>query len=304
MSHRRSALVTGGLLVVILLLTQAPVGAQDVAGFGGYLPMIFKAEPQTATPVPTQGPSTAIINGNFEAGPSGWQQSSAVGADLITNEPVTTGFVPHSGTWYVWLGGADNEVSGISQKITIPANTTLTYWRWIASQDVCSSDADIAGVVLDIAGQSKAVDAFPLCTTANTNGWQRRDVDLRAYAGQTVDLYIIASTDDTFNSNLFIDDVSFSSGSPQPTATTPPQNCHSSYPTICIPPPPPDLNCPDIPYRNFQVVGSDPHNFDTDDDGIGCETGLAEAREVGPRTSHVQSVPAARFTEIIRQSLK
>ena len=55
------------------------------------------------------------------------------------------------------------------------------------------------------------------------------------------------------------------------TTTTTPPNCDPSYPTVCIPPPPPDLNCPDISHRNFQVIGNDPHGFDVDDDGIGCE---------------------------------
>ncbi len=41
---------------------------------------------------------------------------------------------------------------------------------------------------------------------------------------------------------------------------------------MCIPPPPPDLNCPDIPFVNFTVLEPDPHNFDQDNDGIGCET--------------------------------
>ncbi|NTV64238.1 MAG: SH3 domain-containing protein [Oscillochloris sp.] len=50
-------------------------------------------------------------------------------------------------------------------------------------------------------------------------------------------------------------------------------NCDPSYPDVCIPPPPPDLNCGDITYRRFRVVGSDPHNFDGDHDGIGCEGG-------------------------------
>jgi len=47
--------------------------------------------------------------------------------------------------------------------------------------------------------------------------------------------------------------------------------CDSSYPTICIPSPPPDLDCIEIPYRDFQVTGADPHNFDADHDGLGCE---------------------------------
>lgn len=50
-------------------------------------------------------------------------------------------------------------------------------------------------------------------------------------------------------------------------------NCDPSYPTVCIPSPPPDLDCKDIPYRRFAVVRSDPHRFDADHDGIGCESG-------------------------------
>ena len=49
-------------------------------------------------------------------------------------------------------------------------------------------------------------------------------------------------------------------------------NCHPSYPDVCIPYPPPDLDCKDIPYRYFRVVGSDPHRFDGDNDGWGCES--------------------------------
>jgi cardiolipin hydrolase len=49
-------------------------------------------------------------------------------------------------------------------------------------------------------------------------------------------------------------------------------SCDPSYPTVCIPPPPPDLDCKDIPYRNFPVLPPDPHRFDGDKDGIGCET--------------------------------
>ena len=56
--------------------------------------------------------------------------------------------------------------------------------------------------------------------------------------------------------------------------TTPQRSgCDPSYPTVCIPPPPPDLDCAQIPYRRFAVAGADPHRFDSDHNGIGCETG-------------------------------
>ena len=48
-------------------------------------------------------------------------------------------------------------------------------------------------------------------------------------------------------------------------------DCDPSYPTVCIPPPPPDLDCSDISYRRFEVLPPDPHRFDGDHDGIGCE---------------------------------
>ena len=47
-------------------------------------------------------------------------------------------------------------------------------------------------------------------------------------------------------------------------------NCDPAYPTVCIPPPPPDLDCSDVPYRNFTVLPPDPHHFDGNGDGIGC----------------------------------
>jgi hypothetical protein len=49
--------------------------------------------------------------------------------------------------------------------------------------------------------------------------------------------------------------------------------CSPAYPTVCIPPPPPDLDCADVTYRRFTVLAPDPHNFDGDHDGIGCEGG-------------------------------
>ncbi len=63
---------------------------------------------------------------------------------------------------------------------------------------------------------------------------------------------------------------------PRRTATPAPwrsvgRACDPSYPGVCIPPPPPDLDCPEVSYRRFAVTGSDPHRFDADSDGIGCE---------------------------------
>jgi len=51
-------------------------------------------------------------------------------------------------------------------------------------------------------------------------------------------------------------------------------DCDPSYPDVCIPSPPPDLDCGQISDRRFRVLPPDPHGFDgSDDDGLGCESG-------------------------------
>jgi micrococcal nuclease len=47
-------------------------------------------------------------------------------------------------------------------------------------------------------------------------------------------------------------------------------DCDPSYPDVCIPPPPPDLDCSDVKYRSFTVKPPDPHHFDGNHDGVAC----------------------------------
>ncbi len=52
----------------------------------------------------------------------------------------------------------------------------------------------------------------------------------------------------------------------------PKASCDPSYPDFCIQSPPPDLDCKNVlPHKKFRVTGADPHGFDGDNDGIGCE---------------------------------
>jgi hypothetical protein len=142
---------------------------------------------------------TVILNPDLPYGASILQ----LGYEIITTG-LPTGFSPHSGSYAVWLGGADNEISFIGQQVPISSSCPfLTFYHWINSSDLCGYDYGL--VFID----ETVVGTFELCEARDTGGWQVQSIDLSAYAGQTVDLIISTGTDDSLPSNWFIDDVSF-----------------------------------------------------------------------------------------------
>lgn len=159
-----------------------------------YLPLVLR----------NYGCNTAITNGGFESGATVWTQYSTHGYTLILNSSSLI-VAPHSGSWAVWLGGEYDEISYIQQQMTVPACAPyLSYYHWIASQDICGYD--FGGVIVN---GTTVVDAYDLCSANDTGGWVRHVVNLSAYAGQTVSIQIRAETDSSNNSNLFVDDIAF-----------------------------------------------------------------------------------------------
>lgn len=163
-----------------------------------YLPLIAR----NYSPSPAPVPGTGIRNGDFESGADGsWTESSYQGYSLILHSS-TLPITPHSGSWATWLGGVGDEISEISQSVTIPSGySLLRFWHWIGSADVCGYDWGMVYIDDDERGR------FDLCSDTGTGGWVIRTYDLSAYVGQTVVLQIRATTDGSLNSNLFIDDV-------------------------------------------------------------------------------------------------
>lgn len=164
-----------------------------------YLPQIIKNYP---------APPSVISNGNFEQGEAAWTQFSQRNVlPLIltqSSSPDPLPVAPHSGVYGVWLGGLSNEFNYVQQAVTISSGQPyLYYWNWVASSD--TPNFDFGGVQIN----GTTVDAFSLSTSTNTGGWVKRVVNLSSYAGQTVTLRILATTDSSVNSNWFIDDVGF-----------------------------------------------------------------------------------------------
>lgn len=159
-----------------------------------------------ALQIPYVRPDLPLLNGNFESGPANWTEVSSHGWPIIVSNGDVDDLPTHSGSWAAWLGGDDDEIAYVEQTVTVPANRPfLTYYHGIASQDSCGHD--FGGVVLN---DAVVVDQYDLCRDANTPNWVLHAVNLSAYAGQDVTLQIRVETNGSLNSNLFVDDVDFS----------------------------------------------------------------------------------------------
>lgn len=150
-------------------------------------------------------PPGVFINGGFEDGVRGWVEYASNGATLIT-DGLPQDFFPHSGQWATSLGGDNGETFYIEQTVTVSGQRPyLSYWRWIASSDLCNSDYGY--VIVDGA----TVESYTLCTDTVTDGWVQHITDISEYAGQRVTVRLQAVTDPIIPSTLLIDDVAFSS---------------------------------------------------------------------------------------------
>lgn len=145
-----------------------------------------------------------LVNGGFETGADGWQQSSIGGHELISD------FYPHSGRWGAYLGGANNADDILSQQATLPAtaiSVTLTAWWAIATEE--------AGIGFDrltasLHGPDGALlaELWTIDSSAMVNTWDQIETDLTAYRGQTVRIQFRATTDDSNLTDFYLDDLS------------------------------------------------------------------------------------------------
>jgi hypothetical protein len=200
----------------------AAEGITSGCGGGNYCPKMAVTRAQMAVflvrtfdlpeLVPVEIPPDPIQNGGFESAGLGWDQYSLMEFDLI----VDTSYPdletpPHSGSWLAWLGGAPDEVAVLTQTVQIPeGRSVLHYWIWIGSVDICAYDLFLIYVNTDMVHEEL------LCYDNNTFGWVHRTLDLTTYANLTVDLKFAIGEDDTWYSNVFLDDISFEASATYP----------------------------------------------------------------------------------------
>lgn len=155
-------------------------------------PMIIKNKPPAPQP---------IQNWNFEQGPAHWNEYSSNGYSIIGTD-LPGNLKPTSGKYVAWLGGADNEISQISQTFFIPPDyQDLAFNYFFASKDECGND------YFFVKFNGAEVGYANLCTSNNSSQWATARYSMKAYQGQTVQLTFEVTTNDSNNSNALIDDV-------------------------------------------------------------------------------------------------
>lgn len=128
---------------------------------------------------------------------------------------------------------------------------------------VTANSVKIIATFYDANGQVTGTD-FTYADPSDLAPGQRAPFDILVLEG-SMPMYQMSSY------GLTVDPSNMPTSYPYVYQPSPNGSCSPLYPDICIPSPPPVLNCNDILARNFRIIGLDLHNFDGDNDGIGCE---------------------------------
>ncbi len=151
-----------------------------------------------------------VENGSFSNGSAGWtlQNDFWAGTNLPNYRSApgyAAGGVDSSGVW------KDNAFGKMSQSVTIPndaVEVTFSFWYNITTEESGSTAYDVISVWLQTDSGGSLIHT--LSNVNSTSGVYTRtpEFDLTSYAGQTVELEFLATTDSSLRTVFRIDDVS------------------------------------------------------------------------------------------------
>ncbi len=151
-----------------------------------------------------------LRNGNFDLGPSVWEQISGAGLNLIVPAAMMP-IAPHSPSYATWFGGYLSSVDELGQPFAVPADALalrLRGYACVATEELPGSGVwDILTITLADAGRS-ALETFGSLTNEDSASscWTmfERNAAL-SHAGQPRYLHVAAITDAGANTNFFLD---------------------------------------------------------------------------------------------------
>ncbi|HEY77387.1 MAG TPA: DUF11 domain-containing protein [Thermoflexia bacterium] len=186
----------------------------------------------TPTPSPTLPPSCPeyVQNGGFE---SGWTPWTVLGAPTRVGNPV------YAGQQSARLGGYDRARDEIYQSIAVPVDADVAiirYWWQMRTQEWWGLPYDHLYVRIRDGTGTTILTIQHLDNTDTRNVWLQTEYvwyGVSAYAGQTIQIDFLATTDGSLATSFYIDEVSMEiCRRPTPTPTPTPTDTPTSTPTF------------------------------------------------------------------------
>ena len=160
-------------------------------------------------------PAASLLDGSFEEVPTPWTQTTNTDCPIwIGNWQPAGGPPPQDGNRYFWSGGAcitppdSRQVNSNSaaQTFTLPTDAiALSFWYYAyKAEETVVGNTDRASVQID----NQTIWSYNMTVPGNTGEWVQAVVDIRPYAGQTIQLTFRAIQDDDNDfGNVFFDNV-------------------------------------------------------------------------------------------------
>jgi kumamolisin len=173
--------------------------------FNGANLLVDLAGSGTVTPPPPP-PTQLIVDPGFENGTNyaPWVAT----ANVITEGD---GEAPHSGSWEAWLDGYGvSHTDTLYQQVTIPSTittATLTFYLHIDTQETTKTKANDT-LNVEVRNSSGTV-LSTLATYSNLNaatGYTLKTFSLSAYKGQTIQIYLIGTENNSLATSFVVDD--------------------------------------------------------------------------------------------------
>ena len=158
----------------------------------------------TTTPPPPPPAPSGLVNGGFESGSTGWSQS-----DPAIISSTGSGTRVRSGSWSAWLGGYNGANEQVAQTVTVPAGGATLRWAWqLSSSEPAGTRAyDLLHVRVFSTSGALLGTLLSRSNTSARDAWTLESASLGQWAGQTVSLRFVATTDSSYASSFFVDDV-------------------------------------------------------------------------------------------------
>jgi hypothetical protein len=144
-----------------------------------------------------------LTNPGFDMGLAPWAQNPNTIIDTPPDLPLT----PQSGAYAAWLGGDLNATDTLFQKVMVPATTTSLHvkgYKWFTTQD--APGFDVLSIQTRTSSGTMLEELASLSPSKDDTKWVAFDYTVpTTHAGQTIEIAFISSTDDSLNTNFFID---------------------------------------------------------------------------------------------------